>query len=199
MTRFGSIDVDDTIACIIRSEAQRQGTDEHACMGIAMAESGFDPNAEGDNGRSIGLFQLFVDGGQGSDYKDNPDALKDPRLNAQIGIHAIALAVLRFANRGLAPDQYIREVARNSGHPGWVDLEDRRLIAIMNDYFALLFDPVRGLIAWPPNDPRRCDNVIPPPPPLAGWTEGATPQSKDQAQAAIERHFQRVNDLFVQF
>ncbi len=210
MTRFGSVDVNDTIACIIRSAAAFAGTDDHVAMAIAMAESGFDPDAVGDAGCSIGLFQLNTCGGQGDDYRDNRAALKNPWLNASIGIIAIARAVFRYKDRGLTPDVYIREVARHSGHPGFVPLDDRRLIAIMDAYFRLLFHPTRGLIAWPPNDAGNCREaagppapppppspppLTPPPPPLGSWSEGPAPRDNAQADEAIKRHLDRVGEL----
>lgn len=199
MVRLGRVDIDDVIACIIRSEADRQGCPNYIALGIAMAESGFDQNAVGDAGCSIGLYQLNTCGGQGSDYKDNPDALKDPKLNAQIGIVAITRAAFISTAAGFTGDQWIREVARRSGHPGFVPLDDSRLTNIANDCYELIFDDAGHFVQWPPNNPAVCSGVIAPPPPLGAWTEGAAPQNKDQAQVAIEAHFQRVNDLFIQF
>ena len=42
----------------IIAEARRQGVDPALALGLAQAESSFNPNAVGDNGKSIGLFQL---------------------------------------------------------------------------------------------------------------------------------------------
>lgn len=46
------------IADQIAAEAQRQGVDPSLALEVAMAESSLNPNAIGDDGQSIGLFQL---------------------------------------------------------------------------------------------------------------------------------------------
>lgn len=196
---LGQVEVNDYIACAIRAAAIFASTDEHVAMAIAMAESGFDPNIEGDAGCSIGLFQLNTCGGQGSDYANNKDALKDPKLNANIAIRAIAVAVLQFRDAGLPVDVYVREVARHSGHPGYVDLNDQRLLNIRDDFFRLVINSAGQLAPWPPFDGRLCADAPAPPPPLGSWSEGVNPTTKDQATAAIEAHFQRVSDLFARF
>lgn len=199
MVRLGQVDVDDFIACVIRSEAQAQGCPEYLAMGIALAESGFDPNAKGDNGRSIGLFQLYVDGGQGSDYKDNPDALLDPKLNARIGIRPITIAAFGCTSQGKTGDDFIRCVATHSGHPGAVPTDDPRVTSIVNATVRLITDAAGRLTPWPANNPAICSGAVPPPPPLGSWAEPLNPGNKDQAQTVIEAHFQRISDLFTRF
>lgn len=195
MTRFGQVDVDSTIACIIRTAVDQIGGFAWVTMGIVMAESGFDPDAVGDAGCSIGLLQLNTCGGQGSDYADNKDALKDPRLNMQVGQPAIARAVLYATQQGWTGERFIREVARRSGHPGMVALDDYRLNNIYNDTVQLITDAEGRLAAWPANDPRLCSGAPAPPPPLGSWSEGPAPQDVDEAFTAIERHAQRIDEL----
>lgn len=199
VARFGRVTVNDRIACLIRAECARQGCPEYIAMGIVSAESGFDPNAVGDNGRSIGLLQLYVDGGQGSAYRDNPDALKDPVLNLSIGIRPIALAAFEATRRGYTGERYIREVARSSGHPGFVDLNDARLTNIVNATYRLIFNADGSFAQWPPNDPRNCGGTPPPPPPIGSWTEGVAPRNEEEAEAAITAHLVRVVQLLKSF
>jgi len=47
-----------SIADQIAAEAQRQGVDPSLAIEVASAESSLNPNAIGDDGQSIGLFQL---------------------------------------------------------------------------------------------------------------------------------------------
>ncbi len=199
MTRFGQVDVDSFIACIIRTAVDQIGGFAWVTMGIVMAESGFDPDAVGDAGCSIGLLQLNTCGGQGSDYADNRDALKDPRLNMQVGQPFIARAVLYATQQGWQGERFIREVARRSGHPGFVDLDDYRLTNIYNDTVRLITDSAGRLAAWPPNDPRLCSGVVAPPPPIGSWNEGPAPADSTQADDAIKRHLDRVGELVDNF
>jgi hypothetical protein len=199
MVRLGRVDVNDRIACLIRQAALDIGGYDWIIAGIVSAESGFDPNAVGDAGRSIGLLQLYVDGGQGSAYRDNPDALKDPKLNLSIGVPPIAIATLQATQRGYSGERFIREVARSSGHPGWVPLDDARLTHIYNDTVELITDRNGNLVPWPPHNPAACAGAPPPPPPLGSWSEGPTPATAAQADAAIHRHLERMSELVDKF
>src|SRR3990167_115423 len=193
--RLGTVSVPDRIACITRRAAIFADTDAQAAMGIAMSESNFDPNAVGDAGCSIGLFQLNTCGGQGSDYADNRDALKDPHLNATIAIRPIALAVLRYRDAGLNKWDYFREVARHSGHPGLVSADDPRIVAIANNCFKLIFDASGRLSPWPAYNPALCADTTAPPPPLGSWSEGAAPTNGTEADDAIRKHLERIGQL----
>lgn len=195
MTRLGRVEVDDYIACVIRQSVLEIGGFEWIVMGIVSAESGFDPNAVGDNGRSIGLLQLYVDGGQGSAYRDNPDALKDPKLNLRIGVPPIAVATLQATQRGYTGERFIKEVARSSGHPGFVSLDDPRLQHIYEDTLRLITDSRGRLVQWPPHDARVCAGAPAPPPPLGSWTDGPQPRTESEVEAAIEQHFERIGEL----
>ena len=197
--RLGRVDVPDYIACVIRAAAIFASTDEHVAMAIAMAESNFDTNAVGDAGCSIGLFQLNTCGGQGSDYASNPDALKDPKLNSNIAIRAIAVAVLSYRDAGLPAGTYVREVARHSGHPGFVPLNDARLARIEECFFLLVINSAGQLAAWPPWDGRICAGPPAPPPPLGSWSEGPAPSSAAEADGYIHKHLERIGELTDRF
>src|SRR5574341_227223 len=82
---------------------------------IALAESGFNPRAMGDNGDSIGLFQLNTRGGQSSRY--DPTQLIDPILNASIAAPAIVFAFDNVRDH-YPQNEWAAQVARRSGHPG---------------------------------------------------------------------------------
>lgn len=199
MGRFGQIDVDDTIACIIRDEARKANIPEFLPMGIAGAESGFDPDAEGDAGRSIGLFQLYLDGGQGSDYVNNPGALKNPRLNAQIAMPYIVNAYFWASQQGYTGEDLIRQVAVHSGHPGRVDPHDYRVDNIVRWTKELITDGAGHIVDWPPFNAAACAGLPPPPPPIDSWSEGPAPQNRDEADAAISAHAERIGQLVDSF
>jgi hypothetical protein len=199
VARFGQVEVNDVIACIVRDETHKIGGFDWLNMGIALAESGLMSNAVGDAGCSIGLFQLNTCGGQGSAYADNPDALKDPRLNCRIGIPPIAVATWQATVRGYAGERFIREVARSSGHPGWVGLEDARLTHIVNSVKRLITNARGQIVAWPEFDPRVCAGGPLPPPPLGSWTEGPAPRDATEADGAIHRHLERMGELVDRF
>lgn len=80
---------------------------------IMVAESGGNPAAIGDNGQSIGLFQLNLSG-QGSGF--DPTMLQNPILNAQIAARAIAPAFQAVKNQ-FPQSVWARETALRSGHP----------------------------------------------------------------------------------
>lgn len=193
--RLGRVDVDDFIACHIREAARRHNASEWMIAGIVAAESNFNPRALGDNGRSFGLLQLYIDGGQGSPYRDNPEALFDPRLNLDVGVPYIAMAELQARSRGYQGERYIREVARSSGHPGFVALNDPRLTHIFERTVQLITDASGKLVAWPAHNPRICSGAPPPPPPLGSWSEGPEPRTAEEIDGAIHRHLERIGEL----
>lgn len=197
--RLGRVDVPDHIACLVRQAVIEIGGFDWVVMGIVSAESGFDPNAVGDAGCSIGLLQLNTCGGQGNDYRNNKDALKDPKLNLQVGVPPIAVATLQATQRGYTGERFIKEIARSSGHPGFVPLDDPRLEHIYDDTVRLITDNRGNLVKWPVHDPRRCSGAIAPPPPIGSWTEGPTPRTVAEADAAIVRHANRVGELMEAF
>lgn len=83
---------------------------------IAIAESGGRPNVLGDNGQSVGLFQLNMNGGQGTGY--SPAQLADPLFNAQVASAAIASAWNQVKSDGKDAATQLVEVMQLSGHPG---------------------------------------------------------------------------------
>lgn len=99
----------------VKSVFDPQGVPEYVWYPILQLESGGDPRAVGDNGVSIGLFQLNTAGGQGTGY--NKDYLKDPVINAEIASRAIAPAYHAVENQFL-PSDMAGQVAIRSGHPG---------------------------------------------------------------------------------
>ncbi|HEY6022324.1 MAG TPA: transglycosylase SLT domain-containing protein, partial [Candidatus Paceibacterota bacterium] len=52
----------------VKSVFDQQGVPEYVWFPIMQFESGGNPNAVGDSGVSIGLFQLNTAGGQGTGY-----------------------------------------------------------------------------------------------------------------------------------
>lgn len=221
MARFGQVEVNDVIACIVRDETHKIGGFDWLSMGIALAESGLHSSAAGDpapgptvtvggrtyqahqdprNGRyycSWGLFQLNVCGGQG--VGRSREELQDPRINCQIGIRPIAVATWQATVRGYTGDRFIREVARSSGHPGFVPLDDSRLTHIVNSVQRLITNASGAIVAWPQFDGRVCSGGPAPPPPLGSWTEGPAPTTAQQADDAIHRHLERMGELVDRF
>lgn len=84
---------------------------------IMQAESGGNPNAIGDNGDSIGLFQINTRSGQGIAYANNKNALMDPALNASVAAPAIWSAYQSITGQ-YSVEHMAAQVARRSGHPG---------------------------------------------------------------------------------
>lgn len=89
---------------------------------VAYAESGFNPQAEGDfrNGMptSFGLFQLHEGGQLPASYYNNPQAVYDPGLNARLAMPAISRAWQ--AGQPAAPTSlaWWENFGSVSGHPG---------------------------------------------------------------------------------
>lgn len=66
---------------------------------------------------SFGLFQIHTRGGLGDAYKDTPESLYDPALNAHIAANAIKPAYLEGLDRGLGGYDLVEYVASRSGFP----------------------------------------------------------------------------------
>lgn len=221
MARYGQVDVNDTIACLMRERVASDGGEPWILFGIVAAESGFAPNAVGDrasgpsvtvgnqsyapyrdpNGAywcSLGLLQLNLCGGQGVGY--SPTTLFDPRRNLEIGYRPIAIATIQAYQRGYTGERFIREIARSSGHPGFVPLEDARLTSIVNHTVRLITDSRGNLAPWPAYRPSDCGAAVPaPPPPIGSWAEGPAPANSQQADDAVHRHLERIGDLVDRF
>jgi hypothetical protein len=215
--RLGQVDVPDFIACTVRDVVRQVGGSEWIAMGIVSAESGFRAGALGDRAAgpdvvvggityhpyfdvatgnyycSLGLLQLNLCGGQGAGYPVT--TLLDARGNMLIGQRPIAIAEYAATLAGWTGERYIREVARRSGHPGFVALDDSRLTAIYNATVRLITDSRGNIVAWPPHDPRICAGTAPPPPPLGTWCEPFAATDSARADALIERHHERIAQL----
>lgn len=84
---------------------------------IVGVESGGNPNAVGDGGKSYGLFQIYTAGGLGDKYANNPDALLNPETNARIAYASIKPAYEAGLKRGLSGFSLAEYVAANAGFP----------------------------------------------------------------------------------
>lgn len=197
--RLGQADVPDYIACVVRQAVAEIGGFDWTTMGIVSAESNFDPRALGDGGLSFGLLQLYTAGGQGSDYAGHGEDLFDPKLNLAVGQPYIARAVLYATQQGWQGERFIREVARRSGHPGFVPLDDYRLTNIYQHTVRLITRSDGSLAAWPPHNPAICSGVPAPPPPLGSWAEGPAPATAQQADDYIRKHLERIGELVDRF
>lgn len=191
---FGQHVIDSVIACVIRDEARRAGVPEFIAMGIAGAESGWDPDALGDSGLSYGLFQLYTGDGQGSPYADNPEVLFNPRLNARVAMGPIAAAYASCQESGLSGSNLIACTATGSGHPGPVSWTDSRVRRIVRIALELIFLPDGRWATWPPFDPGVCAGVTipdaPPPPspsPLPDFQDLDPVEPPDRAEAGVSR------------
>lgn len=81
---------------------------------VMMAESGGDPNAVGDNGASVGLFQLH-DQGMG----ESLGSLRlDPELNASIGARGLADGWHAGLDEGLSGEELVRYAYDYRFNPG---------------------------------------------------------------------------------
>lgn len=83
------------------------GVDPHLSLAMAFKESRGDASALGDNGCSVGLYQLNWCAGLGMGY--TPEQLMDPQLNAEIAIAHLAAT----PRDGLTAGQW----AARSQHP----------------------------------------------------------------------------------
>lgn len=217
MGQYGQSAIDDVVACIIRDESRKVQVPDWLLMGIDGAESGWDPNALGDevsgptvvvggvtynsyrdpsSGRyysSLGLAQLNICGGQGTGY--NPTDLLNPRLNTQVAIQPVTNAYVWAVQNGYTGTDLIRQVATHSGHPGRVDPHDPRVDHIVDVTLRLIFMPDGSWAQWPPFNAAVCAGVPPPPPPLDTWSEGSPPTNCDEADSAISRHADRIGQL----
>lgn len=84
------------VQSMIVNIAQQEGVDPSLALAVAQQESGFNPSAVGDNGKSFGLFQIHSP--SHPDYKGGTD----PEANARYGIRY--LKNLLDANNGNVHD-----------------------------------------------------------------------------------------------
>ena len=110
----------DEIYAKVAPVARTEGVPDYVWESIAHMESGFNPKALGDSGKSFGLFQLYTAGGQGDPYKNNPTVLFDPAMNAQVAMPSIAQAYRTAKAQGMEDGPELAAwVAGHSGHPGY--------------------------------------------------------------------------------
>lgn len=76
-------------ARMIREEAQRQGVDPDLAVAVATQESSLNPQAIGDGGKAIGLFQLHSPAAQ--DVGLTPDERSDVQKNIRGGVGYLKL------------------------------------------------------------------------------------------------------------
>lgn len=81
---------------------------------VMFAESGGNPNAVGDNGHSVGLFQLHD---QGMGYGMGDDRY-DPAKNARVGVAGLATGWHAGKERGLSGEELVRFAYDNRFNPG---------------------------------------------------------------------------------
>lgn len=91
---------------IIINEAKKQGVDPQLALAVAQQESGFNPNALGDGGKSQGLFQIYTTAHP--DYKGG----FDPQKNAEYGIRFLKGLLNKYGDVKTALRAY------NGGHGG---------------------------------------------------------------------------------
>lgn len=84
-----------SVSDIIAEVAREKGVPVGLALAVAQWESGLDPNNIGDNGHSVGLFQLN-DKGEGSGL--SVAQRQDPRRNAEIALSEIANVYKREPN-----------------------------------------------------------------------------------------------------
>lgn len=97
----------DDIKLLIANEARKQGVDPKLALAVAQHESGFNPNAKGDGGKSFGLFQIYTTAHP--DYKGG----FDPQKNAEYGIKFIKNLLSKYGG-----DVYKALRAYNGGSGG---------------------------------------------------------------------------------
>lgn len=76
----------DAFAAEIGAAAQGYGIPLHVAYGLIAQESGFNPNAIGDAGKSFGLVQIQLRTAQGLGYTGSSTGLLDPATNVQLGM-----------------------------------------------------------------------------------------------------------------
>lgn len=96
--------------------ANQYGVPDRIWEDIAWNESGYNPNIIGDNGISIGLFQLNTAGGQGTGYSTS--SLEDPSTNASIAMPYIGNAYNSLKGSFDDSINWWIQFAIQSGHPG---------------------------------------------------------------------------------
>lgn len=87
----------DTIRRLVFDEAQRMGIEPGLALGVAHAESYFDPSAESHKG-ARGVMQIMPATARG-EYGLHEDILWQPRVNIRIGLHFLKHLLERYQGR----------------------------------------------------------------------------------------------------
>jgi len=163
---------------VIRDEARRVDLPDFIALGIAGAETNWDPTAVGDSGHSYGLFQLYVNGGQGDSWAGDPELLKNPRLNSRLAMPPIRDAYRWWEAKGYRGVDLIGLTAVYSGHPGRVPLSDPRVRRIVRITLELVFEEDGSYARWPDFHRSDCADIVmpdvgalPPAGALADWED----------------------------
>lgn len=100
--------------------AQQQGVPSWLWEDVASVESGFNPQAVGDNGTSWGIFQLHQGGQADAAFAQGYSVanLYNPATNAQFALPAIASAWNRLKSTFSNNMSWWTQFAAASGHPG---------------------------------------------------------------------------------
>jgi soluble lytic murein transglycosylase-like protein len=90
--------------------ADQYGLPREVVYGLVWQESGFNPNAVGDNGLAYGLTQVHAATAQGVGFTGDPSALFDPDTNLQYGLAYLQQKVATYGDIATALSAY------NAGH-----------------------------------------------------------------------------------
>lgn len=99
-----------TILAAIAKAAQETGVPYNVALATAIAESGLDPTATGDNGCSHGLFQLNTCGGEGQGM--TLDQMQDPYTNAKRALEQFAAVAAADPSVTSDPGKWAAEAQR---------------------------------------------------------------------------------------
>ena len=99
---------------MLRRLSEKYNVDFLFIKAVMLAESGGDPNAVGDHGHCIGLYQLH-DMGYGYGLGD---LRYDPEVNADVGVRGLAEAWHVGLYRGYSGEQLIRFAYDYTFNPG---------------------------------------------------------------------------------
>lgn len=209
MGKYGQFTINDDIATIIRKEARRLNVPEWFAMAIAGAESDWNPSACGDThpnkdvvvgaqtykamfcaykntwACSWGLFQLNICGGQG--YSADWGRLISAQYNTEIAMPHLQYGASVATENGAEGKAWVWQASINSGHPGFVPIDDYRINAIWGIALKLIFNADGSWAVWP-----TLEGEIPTPEyPTQEWTELHTLtlrllQIQEQTQRSLE-------------
>lgn len=103
-------------ATLLAEEAQRQGVPVRIAIAVGIQESGLNPRALGDKGKSYGLMQIKCTTARGIGYSGRCSGLYDPHVNAYWGLRYLKMAldgggVWKY-NQGIHARRPVRMAAR---------------------------------------------------------------------------------------